>query len=132
MRLRNSEKYLRGKHNASADLLQPGWLLPVGVSRCKAQTPQAEVCATGLQEDYALAFAAELRNLSIRSRTSIAVTHWATLALGSRFSRIAAKNSRSCSSMPFIDTSTLDTSILFSSPSSRSSYRATNVPLSQM
>ena len=46
---------------------------------------------------------------------------WATLAFGSRPSRTAATNSRSCSSMPSIDTSTCDTSIAFSSPSTRSS-----------
>ena len=84
------------------------------------------------QATDALTFAAVFRNRSRRSKTSMAARHWATLALGSRFSRIAAKNSRSCNSIPFIDTSTLDTSILFSSPSSRSSYRAIKVPLSQM
>ena len=51
----------------------------------------------------------------------VARQHLATLALGSRPSRIAAKNSRSCSSMPFIDTSTFDTSIFSSLPLNRSS-----------
>jgi hypothetical protein len=35
---------------------------------------------------YAVAFAAELRNFSIRSKTCMAGRHCATLALGSRFS----------------------------------------------
>src|SRR5580698_6006950 len=39
-----------------------------------------------------------LRLFSSRSRVRIAVRHWATLALGSRFCAIAAKNSRSCNS----------------------------------
>ena len=42
-------------------------------------------------------------------------------ALGSRPSRMAAKNSRSCSSMPFIETSTFDTSTFSSRPVTRSS-----------
>ena len=47
--------------------------------------------------------------------------HWARLEFGSRCSRMAAMNSRSCSSMPFIDTSTPDTSIFSSLPVNRSS-----------
>ena len=58
---------------------------------------------------------------SRRSRTFMAGRHWARLAFGSRRSRMAAKNSRSCSSIPFIDTSTLETSIGLFLPSSRSS-----------
>src|SRR5580700_6863895 len=58
---------------------------------------------------------------SSRSSVRIAVRHCATLAFGSRCRAIAAKNSRSCNSMPFIETSTLDTSIWLFLPSNRSS-----------
>ena len=46
--------------------------------------------------------------------------------------RIAAMNSRSCNSMPLVETSTADTSIGSSRPVTRSSYRAIYVPLSQI
>ena len=57
--------------------------------------------------------------------------HWATPALGSLPSRMAAKNSRSASSMPSIDTSTFDTSIASCRPFTRSSYRDPPLPLRQ-
>ena len=44
--------------------------------------------------------------------------------LGWRPSAMAARNSRSCSSMPFIETATCETSIFSSLPVTRSSYRA--------
>src|ERR1017187_3236891 len=62
-----------------------------------------------------------LSRCSSLSSVCMAVRHCVTLALGSRRSRIAAKNSRSCSSMPFSDTSTFDTSIWMFLPSNRSS-----------
>ena len=55
--------------------------------------------------------------LSIRSSVRIAGRHWATEALGSRFSRIAETNSRSISSMPLFETATPARSIFLSSPS---------------
>ncbi len=58
---------------------------------------------------------------SRRSRVCIAGRHCPTLAFGSRPSLIAAKNSRSCNSMPFIETATFDRSIGCWSPSTRSS-----------
>src|SRR5581483_3208882 len=58
---------------------------------------------------------------SRRSRVSIAGRHWATLELGSRPSLIAAKNSRSSISTPLRETSTFDTSMGCSYPSTRSS-----------
>src|SRR5690606_1771757 len=66
-------------------------------------------------------FAASWRHFSRRSSVRIAGSTCATLAFGSRFSRIAAMNSRSCSSMPFIDTATPERSICLSLPSKRSS-----------
>ena len=45
----------------------------------------------------------------------------ATLAFGSRPYWMAEKNSRSCNSMPFIETSTFETSIWLFLPSNRSS-----------
>src|SRR5688572_4933334 len=62
-----------------------------------------------------------LRDFSNVSRVRMAGRIWWMLPFGSRFSLMAAKNSRSCSSMPFMDTSTLDTSIFWSLPSTRSS-----------
>lgn len=56
---------------------------------------------------YGFAF----RLFSRRSNTCMAGRHCATLAFGSRPSLIAAKNSRSCSSIPFIDTATFERSI---------------------
>src|SRR3954462_14140175 len=44
---------------------------------------------------------------SLCSTSMVGSTCW-ILAFGSRFSLMAAKNSRSCSSMPFIETSTFD------------------------
>jgi hypothetical protein len=58
---------------------------------------------------------------SSRPSTCMHGSTCARLAIGSRFSLMAAMNSRSSSSMPSIDTSTLDTSILLSLPSLRSS-----------
>ena len=58
---------------------------------------------------------------SMTSMTCIAGRHWARLEFGSRPSRIAAMNSRSISSMPLVETSTLLTSICLSWPSNRSS-----------
>ena len=64
---------------------------------------------------------AQANERSMVSSVRMAGSTCCTLPLGSRFSWMAAKNSRSCSSMPFIDTSTFDTSIWLFLPSNRSS-----------
>ena len=62
-----------------------------------------------------------LNCFSTMSITCIAGRHWARLEFGSRPSRMAATNSRSISSMPLVETSTLLTSIWLSRPSNKSS-----------
>ena len=73
------------------------------------------------RKDYACALRCGSMIFSSLPSTCMHGSSWARLAFGSRFSRMAAMNSRSSSSMPSIDTSTFETSILLSLPSLRSS-----------
>jgi hypothetical protein len=56
-------------------------------------------------------------DFSMRSSVRIAGRHWASEALGSRPSLIAATNSRSISSTPLLETAIPARSIFLSSPS---------------
>src|SRR5690606_18193550 len=76
--------------------------LHVGGSLCGARNRR---CGSGVTRSV-VTYLVRLRLCSSWSSVSMAGRHWAMLALGSRPSRMAAVNSRSCSSMPFIDTST--------------------------
>ncbi len=110
---------LRGAGAAATRALQQHTRL-AGATRPVAGVA-ADGAASALKRAAPAAAQPSASERSSRSSVRIAGSTWRTLPLGSRPSRIAAKNSRSCSSMPFIDTSTFDTSIWLFLPSNRSS-----------